>query len=110
MKLIIAVIIACFLPITTQADAAEIKVLSSQNLRSVFKKLTPRFEQASGHKLVFAFDRAVPVKSRILAGEVADVAISQRLLLDELLSRQKISKIIDIAYVSFGVIVRCRFA
>jgi molybdate transport system substrate-binding protein len=106
MKPAIAVIVACFLAIPTHADGAEIKVVASQNLRSVFKKLTPRVEQASGHKLVFAFDRAVPVKNRLLAGERVDVVISQRLLLDELLNEKKILKVVDIAYVSFGVIMR----
>jgi len=66
------------------AAAAELKVLSSANMRQVFNGLTTEFERTSGHKLAITYDNAGPVKNRIAAGEAADVVITQRSFMDEL--------------------------
>ena len=89
------------------SNAAEIKVLSSQNMRGVLSKLTPAFEKATSDKLLLNYDTAVPVKNRVLAGELVDVAITQRTLIEELSTQQKIvGPITDIAHTPFAVIVR----
>src|SRR5712675_762854 len=42
------------------ANAAEIKVLSSNALKTALEELAPAFEKATEHKLVIAFGAAVP--------------------------------------------------
>ena len=47
------------------ASADEIKVMSSNALKTVFEQLTPDFEKATHHKLVFTFGAGVPLKAAI---------------------------------------------
>jgi molybdate transport system substrate-binding protein len=89
------------------SNAAEIRVLSSQNMRGILSKLAPPFEKETSQKLVLNYDAAVPVKNGVLAGEPVDVAITQRALIEELSTQQRIiGPIVDIAHTAFAVIVR----
>src|SRR5512132_3396697 len=60
----------------TLADAAEIKVLSAAGMRPVMEDLGPKFERATGHKLVIAFAAASVIVKRIQDGETGDVVIT----------------------------------
>src|SRR5215468_11435276 len=73
------------------AAAAELKILSSGNMRPVFDRLTAEFERTSGHKLAITYDAAGPVKNRVAAGEGADVVITQRSFMDELARDDKLA-------------------
>ena len=57
------------------ADAAEIKVLSTQATEQAYRELVPQFETASGHKVTTIFTGTLDVKKRIAAGETYDVLI-----------------------------------
>ena len=72
------------------AAAAEVKVFSTIGVRSVMQELGPRFEAATGHKLVFSFDVANALKRRIDAGESFDVAILTVPVIEELIKQNKI--------------------
>ena len=54
----------------------ELKVMTSNALRSVFGELIPAFERAHGIKIAATYDPAKRVQKRIAAGETADVAVS----------------------------------
>jgi molybdate transport system substrate-binding protein len=53
-------------------------------MKPVFDELKSEFEKASGHKLSIAYGTAGAVKQRVAAGEVADVVVVLRPMLDEL--------------------------
>src|SRR5438309_1612227 len=68
----------------SDAQAAEIKVLSAAVMKPAFVELAGQFEQASGHKLRIVYVPAGAARSRVEAGEVFDVAILQRPAAEEL--------------------------
>ena len=82
--------LALFWALAGVAAAAEIKVFSTIGVRSVMQELGPRFEAATGHKLVFSFDVANALKRRIDAGESFDVAILTVPVIEELIKQNKI--------------------
>src|SRR5437870_6425190 len=51
------------------ANAAEIKVLSTQATEEAYKELVPQFEKASGHKVTTIFTGTLDLQKRIAAGE-----------------------------------------
>jgi molybdate transport system substrate-binding protein len=73
------------------AAAAEVKVFSTIGIRSVMQELGPRFEGATGHKLVVTFDVANALKRRIESGERFDVAILTVPVMDEMVQANKIA-------------------
>ena len=50
------------------ARAAEIKVISSNAVKTALEQLAPAFEQETGHKLVFTFGAGAPLKAKIETG------------------------------------------
>jgi molybdate transport system substrate-binding protein len=58
------------------ADTIELKVMTSNALRTVFGELVPAFERAHGIRIAATYDPAKRVQKRIAAGETADVAVS----------------------------------
>jgi molybdate transport system substrate-binding protein len=91
-----------------EASAAEIKVLSSGNMIPIMKPLVAGFERETGHKLVVNYGSAGQVTKRLQAGEVVDVAIVQRSVINDLAKQGRITagSIVDIASSSLAVIVR----
>src|ERR1700738_5670822 len=71
------------------AHAADLKVLSSVALTSVLDELIPAFEKASGNKLNIGYGLAAELKKRILDGEMADVIILTRPMMDEVQKQNK---------------------
>src|ERR1700682_3834365 len=55
--------------------AAEIKVISSNALKTTLEQLAPAFEKATEHKLVFTWGAAVPLKAEIEQGATFDLAV-----------------------------------
>src|SRR5215468_10862333 len=76
--------------LVAMAHAVELKVLSGNGMRTILGNLTEDFERTTGHKLQIAYATAGLMRDRIRAGEIADVAVMQRYLLDELLEQGKI--------------------
>jgi molybdate transport system substrate-binding protein len=77
--------------LTSDAQAAEIRVLSSAVMKPVLSLLVSDFEQATEHKLVISYAPAGAVKARIEAGETADVIIVQRPAGNELVREGRIN-------------------
>jgi molybdate transport system substrate-binding protein len=90
------------------AEAADIKVLSSNGVTAVLRELGPAFEHATGHRLVIRFDVANVLKTQIQGGETFDVAILTGQVTDELLAQGKIAAgtRADIARSGVGVAIR----
>ena len=59
------------------ASAADIKVISSNALKTTLEQLGPAFEKASGHKVVFTFGAAVPLTAEIKKGATFDLDLHQ---------------------------------
>ena len=83
----------------TNANAAEIKVLTSVALTSALNELAPKFEQATGNKLDIGYSLIAEIRKRTLAGETADVIILSRPVMDELQKQDKFApdSVVDIA-------------
>ena len=72
------------------AQAAEIKVLSSNGVHSVMVELVPAFERATGHKVSIDYYTANQVVDRVKSGEAADLVIITRPTIDGLIKQGKI--------------------
>jgi len=59
-------------------QAAEIKVLSSNQMKEVMEDLGPKFERATGHKLAITFAGLGIVVKRVQGGDTVDVVIIPR--------------------------------
>jgi molybdate transport system substrate-binding protein len=81
MKMSVLVAVASILglagvvPPTGGLHAAELKVLAGGSLRSVLSELGPRFEQASGHKLVIHFDTTPNLIRMATSGDPFDLVV-----------------------------------
>jgi len=104
-SLAIAVIAASAL-LVTQANSAEIKVLSTPTLKATLDDLGPKFERATGHKLVTKFDAVAVLKRQIEAGETFDVTILLPAAIDDLIKQGKVIGRTDISRSGVGVAVR----
>src|SRR4051812_44613424 len=60
------------------SGAGEVTLLAARVLRPILAEATADFEAATGHKLSIVYDTAGGVTKRILSGERADVAMTQR--------------------------------
>ena len=90
------------------AEGAEVRVLCAAAMRSVMNELGPRFEGATGHKLVIQFDVVGTLKRQIDAGEGFDVAILTTPLIKDAVKDGKIAAgtRADVARSGLGMIVR----
>lgn len=90
------------------ANAAEIRVLSSNALKTVVEELGPQFEKATEHKLHVTFGAAANLKVSIEQGEAFDVAILTASTLDALVAAGKLDAATraDIARSSVGLAVK----
>ena len=68
---------------------AEIKLISSTAMKSTLDELLPRFEHATGHKVVPDYCPSPRVAKRISEGETTDVAISNANAVSELVAQGK---------------------
>lgn len=89
-------------------QAAEIKVLSSNGVKTVLEELAPQFEKATGHKVVFRFAPAAELKAQIEQGEAFDVTILTAAAIDDLVKQGKLDAATraDVARSGAGVAIR----
>jgi molybdate transport system substrate-binding protein len=57
------------------ANAADIKVLSTQATEDTYRELVPQFEKATGHKVMTVFTGTLNVQKRLADGESYDMII-----------------------------------
>jgi molybdate transport system substrate-binding protein len=87
------------------AQAAEIKVISSDGLTPVLSVLGPKYEKATGNKLVIHYDPANLLKKSIMDGEAFDVAILTGPVMDEIIQAGRVNPAtrVDIARNAIGI-------
>ena len=92
----------------SMAQAAEIKVMTSQATKEAYLELVPQFEKATEHKVTTIWAGTVDLRKRMTAGETADLVIGSAALIDELIAAGKImpGSRVDIAKSGVGVAVR----
>ena len=76
---------------TGPTQAAEIKLLVSNAMKTTLEELAPQFEMASEHKLAITFGAASELKTDIEKGAVFDVAILTPAVIDALVKDGKLS-------------------
>jgi molybdate transport system substrate-binding protein len=105
----IAVLALLFLlPLPSQAQAAQLKVLESNALKTVMDDLAPQFEKTTGNKLVQIVATTSELRGMIEKGEAFDVALFTKSALDDLAKGGKIADAprLAIARTGIGVAVR----
>lgn len=65
-------------------------MLSSVALTSVLDEIAPEFEKATGNKLNMEYGLAADLRKRVLDGEIADVILLTRPMMDELQKQNKL--------------------
>jgi molybdate transport system substrate-binding protein len=90
------------------ARAAEIRVTSSNALKTSLEVLAPGFEKETGHKLVFTWGAGAPLKVAIEKGASFDVAVLTTAAIDDLIKQGKLvgATRVVLAYSAVGVAVR----
>lgn len=88
--------------------AAELKVISSTGMSTMFRQLIPGFEQASGHKVAISYDTSNIILRRIQNGETADLVVLTAPLIDQLAQQGKVlpGSRVDLARSGIGVAIR----
>ena len=90
------------------ANAADIKVLSTQATEESYRELVPQFEKASGHKVTTVFTGTLDANKRLAAGETYDLLIMSGPSIDEHIKGGKVvsGSRVDLAKSGVGVGVR----
>src|SRR6266705_5078930 len=83
MKTAAIVAAAGALLLSGMAEAAEIKVLSTQAPQEAYLELVAQFEKATGHKVATVFTGTLNVQKRLAEGEAYDLIIMSGPAIDE---------------------------
>jgi molybdate transport system substrate-binding protein len=94
--------------IFSAAVAAEVSILCASGMREVVTELQPQLGRIVGQQVKISFGEAGDLRKRIQGGEIADVAVLPRIVLDQVKADGKVvaGTIIDIAQSSIGIGVR----
>src|SRR5262245_19141844 len=105
---ITSVFAAAFALLLSTADAAEIRVLSTQATEDADKDLVAQFEQATGHKVTTALTGTLNVQKRLADGEIYDMIIMAAPAIDEQIKLGKAvaGSRVDMAASGTGMAVR----
>ena len=92
----------------TMANAAEIRVLSSNAIKEAYLELVPQFEKATEHKVTTTWAPTVDIMKRMAAGETFDLVIMASDGIDKLTQDGKLvsGSRIDLVKSGIGVAVR----
>ena len=103
-----AAIVAAVALVAGTAGAAEIKLSSSNAVKTVLEELVPQFEKATEHKVKITLGTAAGLKASIEKGEAFDVAILTGAGIDGLIKDGKVAagSRADIARSGIGVAVK----
>ena len=101
-------VLPLLLAATGSAESAEVKVLAANGIQSVVEDLAPKFERATGHKLVVGFATGGATVKRAQDGEVVDVAIAPRQGINGLVKSGKVASGNVTALASTGISVAVR--
>jgi molybdate transport system substrate-binding protein len=87
----LALLAAAVESLSTSADAAEIKLISSVGVKTAMEMLLPRFEESSGHKITALYGSCAALKPRIDSGEAFDVFLCAAGQVDDAIKQGKAS-------------------
>jgi molybdate transport system substrate-binding protein len=102
----LSLVAAAALAFGTPAQAAEIRVLSTNALKTVLENLGPKFEQSSGHKLAITWGTAAQLKVQIEKGATFDVAVITDAGADDLIKQGKLASRTALARSGIAVAVK----
>jgi len=94
--------------LSSLADAAELKVLSTQATEEAYRELVPQFEKDTGHKVTTVFTGTLDANKRLAAGETYDLLIMSGPSIDEHIKAGKVvpGSRVDLAKSGVGVGVK----
>jgi len=75
------IVVAAFVP--TSPAAADVKIVCASGMREIVSELQTRLGQVVGRQVSISFGEAGDLRRRIQGGEIADVAILPRIVLDQ---------------------------
>ena len=93
---------------STVAKAADINILCASGMREIVSELQPRLGKVVGQQVSISFGEAGDLRKRIQGGEIADVMILPRIVLDQVVADGNVvaATIIDISQSSIGIGIR----
>jgi molybdate transport system substrate-binding protein len=106
MRLLTLAATATALALSAPAKASEIKVLSSNALKTVLEDLGPKFEKATENKLAITFGTAAELKVAIEKGAVVDVAVLTDGGVDDLIKQGKLASKVALARSGIAVAIK----
>ena len=77
-----AILAVCLTLVPNAVGAAEVKILCASGMREILSALQPRLGQIAGQQVEVSFGEAGDLGKRIQSGEVVDVAVLPRVVLD----------------------------
>jgi molybdate transport system substrate-binding protein len=103
-----AAALLALLAMTFAVEAAEVRALFSNAVKSVTDELAPQFEKASGHRLLLVYGSTNPLKAQIDKGEPFDLTILGDSAIDELIKQGKLAGATRtiVARSGIGVVIR----
>jgi molybdate transport system substrate-binding protein len=105
----LAAAVAAFMLLTsTRAHATDVKILCASGMREVITALQPDLERTTGQRVMVDFGEAGDLRKRIQDGEIADVIVLPRVVLDQVLAQGNVvpGTIVNIAQSAMGIGVR----
>ena len=87
-------------------SAAELNVLAGGSMTASLKDLGARFEQVTGHKLVFHFAGTPDLIKQATSGAPFDLGVVPIDVMKDAAARAKFGPTVDVARVGYGVAVR----
>ena len=90
------------------AHAAGVKILCASGMREVVSELRPQLERTTGQQVTVSFGEAGDLRKRIQDGEIADVIVLPRIVLDQVLAQGNVvpGTTINLAQSAMGIGVR----
>ena len=97
---------AAAIALCAPAHADQIKVLSTNAVKTVLEDLGPKFEQSSGHKLAITWGTAAQLKEQIEKGAAVDVAVITDAGVNDLIKQGKLASHTALARSGIAVAIR----
>ena len=102
----LSLVAAVALILSAPAHATEIKVLSTNALKTVLEDLGPKFEQSSENKLTITWGTTTQLKTQIEEGAALDAALVTDAVADDLIKRGKLATRTALARSGIAVAVK----
>lgn len=107
-RLVAAIGLVVALAAATTASAAEITVLTTRAMNHVLMEIASAFEHTSEHKVRIVLAPPNEIKTRIMAGETVDIAMSGGSAIEDLVRQGKIAADSKIVLARVGIAIAVR--